>query len=94
MTKKKISLPDVEGKAKEVSPEQEEQLAKEKQEALLRALNESYIAKLDETMGKLHNQFVSFISASKLPLPQVFLVLEILKVETVNQAFSKYIGEK
>ena len=94
MAKKKNVPTSVVEEVQKVSPEQEEQLAKEKQEALLKALNDSYLIKLDEEMGKLHNQFVGFISASKLPLPQVFLVLEILKMETVNQAFSKYIGGK
>jgi hypothetical protein len=43
-------------------------------------------------MGKLYNQFVSFVSTAKLPLPQVFLVLEMLKQDTIKQAFDRYIG--
>jgi hypothetical protein len=64
-----------------------------KQQALMEELGKAYSAKLDEDMGKLHNQFVTFISAAKLPLPQVALVLEILLREVVDQAMSKYMGD-
>jgi hypothetical protein len=67
-------------------------MAIEKQQALLEQLSEVYSAKLDDEMGKLHNQFVAFISASKLHLPQVALVLEILLKETVDEAMRKYMG--
>lgn len=63
-------------------------LAPEALEAV-RSLYESY---LDDAMGNLHNQFVAFISESKLPLPQVLLVLKILEAETIEIARQKYTG--
>jgi len=68
--------------------------AKKKQEAIMQALQEEYVSSLDDSMGKLYNQFVSFVSTAKLPLPQVFLVLEMLKQDTIKQAFDRYIGEQ
>ncbi len=66
--------------------------AKEKQAAIISMLSESYAAKLEHDMEKLHNQFVAFISAAELPLPQTLLVLQILVRETIDQAHTKYIG--
>jgi hypothetical protein len=68
------------------------QEAIQQQEVALRMMSESYDAKLEKDMGQLHNQFVAFISASRLPLPQVLLVLQILIKETVDQAHAKYLG--
>jgi hypothetical protein len=72
--------------------EQEVSQALAQRTELLRALGESYQDQLEEQMGQLHNQFVAFIAAAKLPLPQVLLVLEILVAETIAQAKSKYLG--
>lgn len=66
----------------------------EKQEIIMKELSTAYLNSLDTEMGKLHNQFVAFISSSKLPLPQVALVLEILLRETVDHAMKKYIGSE
>jgi hypothetical protein len=66
--------------------------ALEKQQAVFEKLAEEYSNQLDDDMGKLHNQFVGFISASKLPLPQVALVLEVLLRETVDEAIRRYMG--
>jgi len=48
---------------------------------------------LTDEMGILHNRFVAFISESRLPLPHVLLVLEMLISETIDQAQKKYVGE-
>jgi len=58
--------------------------------AHLRSVYEDY---LNESMALLHNRFVAFIAESRLPLPQVKLVLDILVAETINQAKVKYLGE-
>ncbi len=79
---------------KKISPGQGEKLAQEKQAALMQELAKAYSIQLDEEMGNLHNQFVAFISAASVPLPQVLLVLEILLKETIEQAYHKYLGEK
>jgi hypothetical protein len=59
------------------------------------ALNElcqAYETHLDDTMGTLHNRFVAFIAESRLPLPQVLLVLKMVESEVVAQAQKKYMG--
>lgn len=61
-------------------------------EALLQQLGEAYHQFLDDNMGLLHNQFVGFIAESRLPLPQVTLVLEMLLLEVKLQARKKYLG--
>jgi hypothetical protein len=66
--------------------------ATEKQQAVIEKLREEYLSRLDDNMGQLHNQFVAYISASALPLPQVALVLEILLKETVDEAVRRYMG--
>lgn len=76
-----------------MSLDHESTQASEKQAAVMQALRESYSAKLDEEMGWLYNQFVAFVSAAKVPLPNVILVLEMLKKDVVNQAFKKHLGE-
>jgi len=65
--------------------------ALDRQTELLQHLGESYNAQLDDEMGQLHNQFVVYIAAAHLPLPQVLLVLEILVNETIAQAKAKYV---
>jgi len=55
----------------------------------IRTYYETY---LEDEMGKLHNQFVAFISESRVPLPRVLIVLEILKAETIEIARQKYMG--
>lgn len=47
---------------------------------------------LVDEMGMLHNRFVAYIAESRLPLPQVLLVLEMLVSETIDQAKKKYVG--
>jgi len=70
-----------------------EKQAIEKQQLMMQVLSDAYSAKLDSDMEKLHNQFVAFISAAKLPLPQTLLVLQILVKETIDEAYKKYLGE-
>jgi predicted dithiol-disulfide oxidoreductase (DUF899 family) len=65
----------------------------EQQQAALAHLGSVYEDHLDTTMAHLHNRFVAFIAESRLPIPQVLLVLKMLVVETVNQAKKKYLGE-
>jgi hypothetical protein len=73
--------------------EQTVEAALEKQQAIMEKLGEAYSMKLDDAMGHLHNRFVTFISESKLPLPHVVIVLEILLREAVDQAMRQYVGE-
>jgi len=44
-----------------------------------------------EMMGHLHNRFVAFISESKLPIPMVITVLQLLLHESIEMAVQKYI---
>jgi len=67
--------------------------ALERQAAMVAKLREEYEGNISEDMGRLHNQFVSFISSAKIPLPHVLLVLDMLKRETLDQAFVLYLGE-
>jgi len=62
----------------------------EQHEAAIAQLRMAYEDHLEESMAHLHNRFVAFIAESRLPLPQVLLVLEMLVVETVVQAKRKY----
>jgi len=80
MAKRKIS------ESKEVNKAQVKAL-------LLKQADVLYRQQLNNEMGKLHNHFVAFISESKLPLPQVSIVLDILKNETTILARKKYLGE-
>ena len=57
-------------------------------------LRAEYESNISDEMAQLYNQFVAFISATKVPLPNVLVVLEILRRQTVNQAVSTYLGEK
>jgi hypothetical protein len=71
--------------------ESDAEIAIKKQTELLQQLGEAYSTQLDDQMGLLYNQFVVYISTSKLPLPQVLLVLEMLVNETVSQAKHRYV---
>lgn len=66
--------------------------AVEQQQALTAALREGYEENLVDEMGKLYNQFVGFIATARLPLPQVLLVLEMLKQDVIEQAAMRYKG--
>ena len=65
----------------------------EQQDAAVLKLARIYEDNLETMMARLHNQFVAFISESRLPLPQVLLVLQMLVAETVKQANRKFLGE-
>ena len=62
----------------------------ENHEAAVAHLHQVYEDHLEQSMAHLHNRFVAFIAESRLPLPQVLLVLEMLVVETIGQAKRKY----
>jgi hypothetical protein len=64
----------------------------EQLEAAMAHLRGVYEDNLVDSMGMLHNRFVAFVAESKLPLPQVLLVLEMLVSETIEQAKKKYLG--
>jgi hypothetical protein len=51
------------------------------------------VISITDSMGLLHNTFVSFITEAKLPLPNVIVVLELLLKEAIDQAMHAYIGE-
>lgn len=65
----------------------------ENHEAAVAHLREVYEDYLNESMAQLHNRFVAFIAESRLPIPQVLLVLHMLIAETTDQAKKKYLGE-
>jgi len=52
-------------------------------------IDQLYGQLLDDRIGKLHNKFVGFISESKIPLYNVLVVLDILKIETTQQIMAK-----
>ena len=81
------------GAPTEGKPVEEIDKAIGQQQALTAALRESYEDSLVDEMGKLYNHFVGFISSARLPLPQVLLVLEMLKQDTIEQAVQRYKGE-
>ena len=60
--------------------------------AAMARLQEVYEDHLNESMAHLHNRFVAFIGESRLPIPQVLLVLHMLIAETTDQAKKKYLG--
>jgi len=62
----------------------------EQHEAAVAHLRSVYEDHLNESMAHIHNRFVGFIAESRLPLPQVLLVLEMLVAETIEQAKTKY----
>lgn len=61
---------------------------------LLKQADVLYREHLSNEMGKLHNRFVAFISESRLPLPQIMLVLDMLKNEAVDLARKAYLDKK
>ena len=65
----------------------------EQQQAALAHLGNVYESHLDNTMEHLYNRFVAFIAESRLPIPQVLLVLKMLEAETIGHAKKKYLGE-
>ena len=52
-------------------------------------IDQLYGQLLDDRIGQLHNKFVGFISESKIPLYNVLVVLDILKIETTQQIMAK-----
>ena len=62
----------------------------EQHEAAVAHMAGVYEDHLEKSMAILHNRFVAFIAESRLPLPQVLLVLEMLVAETIGQAKQKY----
>jgi len=62
----------------------------ENHEAAVAHLRSVYEDHLNDSMALLYNRFVAFIAESRLPLPQVLLVLEMLVAETIAQAKTKY----
>jgi len=65
----------------------------ENHEAAVAHLRSVYEDHLNDSMALLHNRFVAFIAESRLPIPQVLLVLKMLEAETIDQAKKKYLGE-
>jgi len=53
-----------------------------------------YEKHLSDEMGQLHNRMVAFIAESRLPLPHLISVLDILKAEAVELARKRYLGGK
>jgi hypothetical protein len=65
----------------------------EQHDAAVEHLRGVYEDHLNDSMALLHNRFVAFIAESRLPIPQVKMVLDILVAETIDQAKKKYLGE-
>lgn len=60
---------------------------------IINKITQEYEAQNVEKMGHLHNRFVAFISESKIPLPNVVLVLQMLLKEAMEMAEKKYLKE-
>lgn len=60
---------------------------------LVGAIVARYDEQKEDRMGNLHNQLVAFLSASQLPLVEMLMAIEIVKLELVEQARQKYLGE-
>lgn len=60
---------------------------------ILEKITQEYEAQKIDRMGRLHEQFVAFISESKLPFTEVALVLQMLLNENMELAKKKYLGE-
>ena len=58
---------------------------------IIKLIIENYNTAIDQQMEHLHNQFVVYISESKLPVMQVIMVLQILLKESVDMAMQKYV---
>ena len=63
------------------------------QEQMMAAMRVGVEDEIAEAMGQLHNQFVSYVAAANIPLPHVVLVLDMLKRETIDQAYKQYLGD-
>lgn len=74
-------------KAKQPSPQ-------ELKGAALRRLEKIYGQHLTDSMGRLHNQMVAYISEAQIPLPHLILVLELLRDEAVELARREYMKVK
>ena len=77
----------------EMTDEQRDLVIAEQRAVFIEAMNKMHQEYLDESMGTLHNQFVAFISAAKIPLPNALLVLKIVEREIVDQAIAQYMGK-
>lgn len=62
--------------------------------AALRRLEKIYGQHLTDSMGRLHNQMVAYISEARIPLPHLVMVLELLLNEAVQLARQEYIKRK
>jgi len=60
---------------------------------ILKLIIDNYNTAIDQQMEQLHNQFVVYISESKLPVMQVIMVLQILLRESTDMAMHKYVKE-
>ena len=56
-------------------------------------LEKRYNQYINDQAGNLHNQFVAFISESKIPLSLVLLVLTVLLEEIKEQIKKQYLGD-
>jgi len=61
---------------------------------IIQTIIDDYENQTTDRMGRLHNQFVGFISEAKIPLPQVITLLQMLLKEAMDLANVKYMGEK
>ncbi len=62
--------------------------------AALRRLEKIYGQHLTDSMGRLHNRMVAYISEARIPLPHVVMVLDLLKDEAVELARREYMKVK
>ncbi|MBT7080892.1 MAG: hypothetical protein HN929_05420 [Chloroflexi bacterium] len=61
-----------------------------KAELLEAQIRVEYEASLDDEMAKLYNQFIAFLSESRVPLYSTLVVLEIVKSEVLEQIKKKH----
>lgn len=62
--------------------------------AALKKLEKIYGQHLTDSMGRLHNQLVAYISEAQIPLPHLVLVLELLRDEAIALAKQEYMKVK
>lgn len=62
--------------------------------AALRRLEKIYGQHLTDSMGRLHNQMVAYISEARIPLPHLVMVLELLLNEAIELARQEYMKVK
>lgn len=60
---------------------------------IVRLIIDNYHKNIDSQMENLHTKMVAYISEAKVPLPQLILVLDMLKAEAVDMAFKKYLED-